>query len=170
MRLFVAVVPPPEVRAHLAAAVAPVRTAHPDLQWVPSERWHLTLAFYGEVADDDLPRVSRRVARAVRGVAPIGLSFAGAGRFGDRVLWVGVTGERERLRAVAEAAATDGRRYRPHLTVARVRRGGPPRDAAEALATYAGPPWTADEVRLVRSHLGPQPRHEPLQAWPLDAG
>jgi 2'-5' RNA ligase len=168
VRLFVAVAPPPPVVAHLAAAVAPVRAAHSDLQWVPSERWHLTLAFYGEVPDPDVPRASRRVARAVRGVAPIALSFAGSGRFGDRVLWVGVAGERDRLRALAAAVSTDGRPYRPHLTVARVRRGGAPHAAAEALASYDGPPWTAPEVRLVRSFVGPQPRHETLEAWPLE--
>ncbi|HEU5241008.1 MAG TPA: 2'-5' RNA ligase family protein, partial [Ornithinibacter sp.] len=35
--------------AHADAALAPVRAANPDLRWVPPERWHLTLAFYGEV-------------------------------------------------------------------------------------------------------------------------
>jgi RNA 2',3'-cyclic 3'-phosphodiesterase len=167
VRLFVAVGPPDDVLTHLAAAVDAVRADHPDLQWVPPQRWHLTLAFYGEVPDADVGRASRRVARAARGVAPIPLSFTGAGRFGDRVVWVGVAGDVDRLRSLAEAAAVERRPYRPHLTVARVRRGGDSRAAADALSSYAGPGWSADEVRLVRSWLGPQPRHETIGAWPL---
>lgn len=167
MRLFVAVVAPPEAVAHLAAALAPVQVRHPDLQWVPRERWHLTLAFYGEVPEAGLPRVRRRVARAARGAAALSLRFEGSGRFGDRVLWVGVAGQRGELRGLAADVATDGRPYRPHLTVARVRRDGRTRAAAAELATYVGPGWSAEQVRLVRSHLGPEPRHELLEAWPL---
>jgi 2'-5' RNA ligase len=97
------------------------------------------------------------------------LRFAGAGRFGDRVLWVGVQGDRDRLRALAGGLATDGRPYRPHLTLARVRPGADPRQAATMLAAYDGPGWRAVEVVLFRSHLGPKPTHEPLARWPLPA-
>jgi RNA 2',3'-cyclic 3'-phosphodiesterase len=167
VRLFVAVVPAAEAIGHLDRAAAPVRVACADLAWIPAERWHLTLAFYGEVADRELPRVERRGLRATKGVAGLDLHFAGAGHFGDRVLWVGVAGERDGLRALAGALATDGRPYRPHLTLARARGDGDPRPAATMLAPYDGPGWRAAEVVLFRSHLGPQPRHEPLARWPL---
>jgi 2'-5' RNA ligase len=171
VRLFVAVVPPAAVVQHLDAALVPVRAAHPGLGWVPCERWHLTLAFYGEVADADVARARTRVARAAKSVGPLDLRFTGSGRFGDRVLWIGVRGQRDELRALARDVDTDGRPYRPHLTVARARRNGiDPRDAAAMLATYEGPPWTAREVLLVRSYLGPRPRHEPVARWPLGDG
>jgi 2'-5' RNA ligase len=167
VRLFAAVVPPADAIAHLGAAVAPVREAHPDLAWIPSQRWHLTLAFYGEVPDGELPRLERRVSRAAKGATGLDLRFAGAGHFGDRVLWAGVQGDREDLRVLARALATDQRPYQPHLTLARVRHGADPRPAATILATYDGPGWRADEVVLFRSHLGPHPRHEALRTWPL---
>ena len=81
------------------------------------------------------------------------------------------------LRQLAARCAAAGRRvgievddkpYRPHVTVARPRQ--PPLDVSplvEAFAGHAGPPWLAGEVRLVRSHLGAQVRHEPLAAWRL---
>jgi RNA 2',3'-cyclic 3'-phosphodiesterase len=169
VRLFVALVPPVELRSHLDAAIGPVRVAHPQLQWVPSERWHLTLAFYGEVADGQLARVQRRIDRATRGAAALQLQLAGAGQFGGRVLWVGVQGQRSALRALARSVATDGRDYRPHLTVARVRRDADPRPAVAMLEGYGGPGWTAGDLLLVRSHLGPKPRHEPIGTWPLPA-
>jgi 2'-5' RNA ligase len=37
----------------------------------------------------------------------------------------------------------------------------------DALAGYQGPPFRVTEVELVRSHLGPDPRHEPVAAWSL---
>lgn len=175
LRLFVAVVPPAEAIDHLDRAAAPVRAAWPELRWIPTERWHLTLAFYGEVADGDVARIERRGLRARKGAVPLDLRFAGAGRFGDRVLWVGVQGERDGLRALATGLATDGRPYRPHLTVARARPGADsrpgadPRPAATMLAPYDGPGWRATEVVLFRSHLGPTPRHEPLTRYPLPA-
>jgi 2'-5' RNA ligase len=164
--LFVAVLPPAEAIDDLDRAAAPVRAAWPELRWIPTERWHLTLAFYGEVADGDVARIERRGSRATKGAA-LDLHLAGAGHFGDRVLWVGVQGDRDGLRALAAGLATDGRPYRPHLTVARARPGGDPRAAAALLAPYDGPGWRAAEVVLFRSHLGPKPTHEPLARWPL---
>jgi RNA 2',3'-cyclic 3'-phosphodiesterase len=166
----VAVVPPAEVIDHLDRAAAPVRAAWPELRWIPTKRWHLTLAFYGEVADGDLARTERRGLRATRRAVALDLRFAGAGHFGDRVLWVGVQGERDGLRALAAGLATDGRPYRPHLTVARARPGADPRPAATTLSPYEGPGWRAAEVVLFRSHVGPKPTHEPLARWPLPAG
>ena len=41
----------------------------------------------------------------------------------------------------------------------------------EALAGYAGAPWTAAEIHLIRSHLptavGGQPRYQVVGTWPL---
>jgi 2'-5' RNA ligase len=169
VRLFAAVVPPPEALGHLEGAVGPVRAQHPELQWVRAERWHLTLAFYGEVEERDVPRLRRRIERATREVAPLDLRLAGAGHFGGRVLWLGLQGRREELRGLARRVAVDGRPYRPHLTVARVRGAADPRPAVALLAAYDGPAWTAGELLLVRSHLGPKPRHEPIASFPLGA-
>jgi 2'-5' RNA ligase len=170
VRLFVAVRPPAEVLAHADAALAPERAAHPALRWVPPERWHLTLAFYGEVPDDkvaDADGVVGMVERRLRGHVPCALSFAGAGQFSRRALWLGVTGEVDVLRATARAVTFERRPYRPHLTVARLRGGVDAAEAVESLRTYAGPVWTAGTVHLVRSRLGPSPSYEDVASWTL---
>ena len=64
MRLFVAVQPPQNALKELDAAVAPLRSAWPDLRWAGQDRWHLTLAFLGEVADTRLDGLRERLARA----------------------------------------------------------------------------------------------------------
>ena len=230
MRAFVALIPPADVVGELADAVAPVRTAHPDLRWTPSAQWHLTLAFLGEVDEGVLPDLTARLARAARRHPPATLALAGGGRFGDRVLWTrvrlvprefrtppgefrvpprrvphpasascapgpaGSASRRGELRAwpgaprggvyalsrlagsVTAAArrsgvAFDDRPYRPHLTLARGREGADLRPAVVALSGFAGSPWTADALHLVRSRLGAGPggtaAHEIVETWPL---
>jgi 2'-5' RNA ligase len=67
--------------------------------------------------------------------------------------------------------AVDVRPYRPHLTLARGREGADLRPAVAALAGFAGSPWAADELHLVRSRLGAGPGgtavHEIVETWPL---
>jgi RNA 2',3'-cyclic 3'-phosphodiesterase len=181
VRLFVAVYPPPAALAHLDAALAPCTPDWPGLRWAPVEQWHLTLAFLGEVPDDRVDGLAERLARAAGRTPAMRLRLARFGAFPSarraRVCWAGVEGDVEPLRLLAARASAAARRagidvddkpYRPHLTLARPRR--PPLDVsglAAAVGDYAGPWWPADAVRLVRSHLGAQVRHESLAAWSL---
>jgi 2'-5' RNA ligase len=180
VRAFVALIPPAEVLAELEAAVAPLRAARPDLRWTPAAQWHLTLAFLGEIDEAVLPGLSERLSRAARRHPPPSLALAGGGRFGDRVLWTRVHGETDgvrRLAASVDAAArrcriaVDDRPYRPHLTLARGRDGTDLRPAVAVLAGFAGSPWTADALHLVRSRLGAGPggtaAHDVVETWLL---
>lgn len=168
MRLFVAVRPPAEALGHAAAAVAVVRAAQDGPRWVPPERWHLTLAFYGELPDREVAKVVDRLDRRLGDVADLALALTGAGAFSRRAVWLGVTGDVAPLRALARMVARDrGRPYRPHLTVARLRGDTDPTPAVAALSAYAGPGWTAGVVHLVCSQLGPSPTYEDIASWPL---
>lgn len=167
MRLFVALTPPPEAVEHAAAAVSAAHPAGPGLRWIPPERWHLTLAFYGEVPEANVDGVTARAARNLAGTAAFDLAFAGSGVFARRALWLGVDGDLPALRRTARAVAYDRRPYRPHLTVARLRGDADPGPAREALRAYAGPAWRADTVQLIRSHLGPHPAYQTLATFPL---
>ena len=53
------------------------------------------------------------------------------------------------------------------MTLARCRVPADLRQAVAGLSSYAGPAWTAAEIRLIRSTLGAQPRHETIGTWPL---
>jgi 2'-5' RNA ligase len=188
VRLFVAVDPPPEAVTHLRNAASPVRAALatelPGLRWVDPAQWHLTLTFCGDVEERIVERVTRRLERAAQRHPPLALSFRGGGSFPRAsragVLWVGVAGAVDGLRGVAastsaaarrEGIAVDDRRYRPHLTLARVSTPADLRSAVEALALYSGPAWTASEIHLVQSRLGAgegnRAVHERVATWPL---
>ncbi len=190
MRLFVALEISDAWRAAARAtlrAVSGALAADPpaarQLRPVDPALLHLTLRFAGEVDDG----VAARIERELRAVPPIDLELelAPAGTFGpaarSAVLWLGVGGDLDGLRGLAERVDAaveragpppDGGRFRPHLTLARVRR---PATAAQrraiAAAVVAAPPpdrapLRAVEVVLVRSHLGDrQPRYEVLSRY-----
>lgn len=181
MRLFVALTPPAEVIEELAARVAALRVLEPELRWSRPQQWHLTLAFLGEVGEESRAEFTRRLGKAAGRYAPLTLSFGGGGRFGHRVLWTRVHGERDRLRKLADTVraaarrsdlATEQRPYRPHLTLARATTAAADLSPlVDALAPYEGSTWTADELHLVHSRLGAGPGgtalHEPIRSWPL---
>jgi RNA 2',3'-cyclic 3'-phosphodiesterase len=148
MRLFVAVNLPAEVREAVAMAARPLVTAAPALAWVPPDQLHLTIKFLGECADDAQPAL----ADALDGVAERHRDFAldlrDVGAFPNfrrpRVVWMGVehAARLELLQHDVERACealgheVEGRPFRPHLTLARVRAPLPP-TSAQSLARAA---------------------------------
>jgi 2'-5' RNA ligase len=175
-RMFVALVPPDDAIEHLDEFLAPRREAA-AFRWASSAQFHVTLAFLGSVEDrrvDDLvERLGRAAARRTRFAARIagGGAFPNVGR--ARVLWAGLhldeRGETElgRLAVGARAAASragisvDGQRFRAHLTLARLGHPTEVTSWVRLLGSYAGPPWVADRVVLIESHLGEGPRRTP---------
>ncbi|GGJ96219.1 RNA 2',3'-cyclic phosphodiesterase [Pilimelia anulata] len=188
-RLFVAVDPTPPAAAHLAAAVADLDVGRAaargvNARPVPPERWHLTLAFLGDVPPADRPAVEEALwvgAAAWRSRArdPLVLHLAGGGTFGrgpSTILWAGVGGAAGELAHLARQLRValrrrrlpfDGKPFRPHLTLARPGTRLDPAPDVAALAAYAGPPWTPAAVHLYRSTPGPDPHYTRLSTTDL---
>jgi len=182
MRLFVAIALPAAAAGELDSAVAPLRLAWPELRWTGRDAWHLTLAFLGEVDEELIGKLGERLQRAAAHHARLSLSLGGAGAFPTaaraRVLWTGIRGDRRGLAALAASVAAgarragappaqEGRRYEPHLTLARCRAPADVQTLVATLGGFAGTPWTAGEIYLIRSRLQDQPRYETLGAWPM---
>ncbi|MDX3227327.1 RNA 2',3'-cyclic phosphodiesterase [Streptomyces sp. ME19-01-6] len=185
MRLFAAVLPPEAAIAELAARVGALRglPGADGLRWTERAGWHFTLAFFGQVDEEVLPALRERLARAAHRHPPHEVRLAGGGRFSDKVVWVGVEGDRATLGHLADSAEAGARRaglpmdrhrpYHPHLTLARCRGGADLRPYVAGLADFEGSAWTVAELSLVRSHpptpgvAGAQPRYEVVAAWPL---
>jgi RNA 2',3'-cyclic 3'-phosphodiesterase len=182
VRLFAAVALPNDVVSDLDAVVA----RHRDdlLTWTLPEQWHLTLAFYGQVEDTRVPDLKGRLTRAAKRYPRLSLALDGAGRFDERALWVGCSGDVAALRGIAKSVAAAGRRvgaasaddsfrFRAHVTLARTRRPVDLRPYVAALGAYRSRSWHVDAVSLVRSHLGAGPerrsRYEVLSTHPLGA-
>jgi RNA 2',3'-cyclic 3'-phosphodiesterase len=182
MRLFAAITPPADALAELDLMAAPLRPGRPELRWTSPDGWHVTLAFLGEVSDSILPALRPRLERAAHRHKALELSLGGSGAFSAaaraRVLWAGIHGDRAALAALAGSVAAgarragapppdERRRYRPHVTLARCQVPADMRPLVQALAGFAGTPWLATEVQLIRSHLEARPRYEIVGSWPL---
>ncbi|HEX9065861.1 MAG TPA: RNA 2',3'-cyclic phosphodiesterase [Streptosporangiaceae bacterium] len=185
MRLFVAVLPPPGALAELETAVAPLRSGWPALRWAGGERWHVTLAFLGEVAEEGqvLDNLGERLERAARRYEAMPLSIGHGGAFPSpkraQVLIAHVVAEDQaRLAALAASVAAgarragapppdEGRRYRPHLTLARSRQPADLRALVDSLSGFRGRTWRPGRVELIRSETGPRPRYVTIGTWPL---
>ncbi len=176
-----AVDPPAEARADLAAALAQVQGLPGEPRWTLPERWHLTLLFLGAVPDRQVPDLVAAVGPQVLAAPPGPLRLTGAGRFGSprrpQVAWIGLDGDVATLTDLARRLATQARRlrlevedrpFRPHLTVGRWRPGRPADGTViDRLAGYRGPEWPVREVRLLESHLGPKPTYDELAIWSI---
>jgi 2'-5' RNA ligase len=126
-RLFTAIEIPEALRLRLSLLRAAINGA----KWVQPDDMHITLRFAGDIE----PRTADDLADALAetSVAPFTVSIAGTGAFGGRdphVLWAGVEAGpelgalyRANERAVRIAGLPpDPREFRPHVTLARMRR------------------------------------------------
>ena len=133
MRLFLAINFPETVRREIATATASLRESAPELGWIAEDRMHLTLKFLGEQAESRVDALAAAMARTVAQHRELNMAVGGMGAFPNfrraRVVWMGVSPDPrlELLHHDVEVAfeavgcELEGRPFRPHLTLARVR-------------------------------------------------
>lgn len=160
MRLFLAINLPAEVRQAIATEVAaPLQAVAPQLSWVREAALHLTVKFLGEQPPEMVSKLTESLRIVSERNKVIEVAVGGVGAFPNfrrpRVVWVGVTPDPklELLHHDVESACEavglplDGRPFRPHLTLARVK----PR-AADAI-TLRRLAHAADDVAHVEEVL-----------------
>lgn len=135
IRAFLALDPPPDVLRSIADIQAALKKdIHGALSWVRPEGIHLTLKFFGAIAESDVDTIAAVVAGQTAGIRPLHLEAKGLGVFPGllrpRVLWIGIGGETARLtalqKAIDQGLAASGfpreeRPFRAHLTLARIK-------------------------------------------------
>ncbi len=176
IRLFVGLALPEDVRASLSGLCAGV----PGARWVPPENLHLTLRFIGEVPHDEADDIHDALM-TVR-TRRFELSLAGVNHFESggqaRQLWVGVekNPELEALHSRIESALVrmgrppEGRRFKPHVTLARLKDTPVGRLSGflAAHSLYRAGPLAIDHFTLFSSYLKSSgPLYEPEAEYPL---
>jgi len=165
IRLFAALAIPDDIAEHLAARQFGV----PDARWRPAETLHITLRFFGDMPENQAEDVASELARATS--APLTLTLNGVGAFGAGAdidaIWAGVEASPAlavlagRCEAAARRAGLkpDTRVYKPHVTLAYLRRPDPGRIAAwiQANSLLKSPAFTVSAFGLYSS-------------WPTSAG
>lgn len=123
LRLFVGIALPPELKLRLSLICAGV----PGARWVDAGNLHVTLRFIGEVDEATAGDIDAALARIRAAAFP--LTLAGVGHFGERNLWAGVEHNAALLHLhdkvesalVRAGLPPEGRRYAPHVTLARLK-------------------------------------------------
>jgi len=138
VRTFVAVEINDAIRARAGELIELLRGSGGDVKWVETQNLHLTLKFLGDVPSRNIPRVCDAVAGGAAEVEPFFVEVCGAGAFPTagrpRTVWLGVGDGLEEMIALHDRIQSplkklgfrpEHRRFHPHLTIGRVRRGGP---------------------------------------------
>ena len=129
-----------EIPADIGQSLASLRGGLPGARWIDPENYHLTLRFIGDVDG----ATARDFTAALGGIvaAPFELKLNGLGSFGGgrpRAIFAGIAPSEglEALRRANERAAREaglppeGRNFKPHVTLARLRGA-----RADAVAAY----------------------------------
>jgi 2'-5' RNA ligase len=147
-----------------------MREAVPDaaVSWGRPENIHLTMKFFGNVDQAKAPVISSALARVVNDFSTIEIVVGGTGVFPrpsrPQVLWIGLddpSGALSNLqRRLEDECAREGfskedRAFRPHLTIARVRKPQNANRLAEAhlRMEFRAVEIVLNELVLFRSEL-----------------
>jgi len=127
MRLFVGLALPLSLKVRLA----PLMAGLPGAKWVPPENLHITLRFVGEATERDAALLDEALFSIERPAFELQVSGCGifAQRRGPEAVWIGVaaTPPLVDLQAAVERAAVragfapEEKRFRPHITLARLK-------------------------------------------------
>ena len=142
IRAFIAIELPPELKKEFEELETQLKkNSPPVIKWIEPGSIHITLKFLGETSDAILDDLILAMEESVVGVSPFKLDVRQLGAFPgvDRpqVIWVGVSGEMEKLKQLQKnleknteqlGFKRESRTFSPHLTLGRVRDGARPDD------------------------------------------
>lgn len=135
MRLFVAINFSQSIRDRIWEATGSLRNEAFPVRWVDPQLLHLTIKFVGSVRPDHVPALKTAVTGLASRTCRFSMSITGVGGFPTpkepHTIWLGCEGvptlellqhdvERE---CAALGFPLEGRPFRPHITLGRVRKG-----------------------------------------------
>lgn len=174
MRLFISLTLPDEALDEIAA----LQDRMPKGRMVPPENLHLTLAFLGDCDDTEAEAAHDAIALLRAPALSIGLTAPAiyGGKHGQAVALEAEGGAplhelHDRLRGKLRGAglAVERRRFRPHVTLARLPGRADASGCLDALVGVKLGPFPCDRVVLFESVLHPDGAvHEPLAVRALD--
>jgi 2'-5' RNA ligase len=170
MRLFVAVPLPSPAFEEAGAMLRSLSTLDWPVRWVRDDGLHITLKFFGEVTSDRLDAIEEMLQFATAGMPPMELVLSGGGAFPSserpRVLRLEVSAGpdlellQDRIERGSEPIGfpPEGRPFRPHITLGRVREGHrlPVGAMRQLEALPGGSRFLADRVVLYESRQTPR--------------
>jgi len=183
MRLFIALPFAPPVKQRLGEIIAEFKQFDEPVRWVKADNIHLTLRFLGETEEKLVPRLQEMITTIAPRYQSVEANFSTLGAFPNlrrpRVIWVGLTDLPEHLFALADEIEQkirqlgfkpEHRRFKPHVTLGRVKRDRQVRVLPAEIERYPMEPIAVrlDTLTLFKSTLTPDgPIYEALTACSL---
>jgi len=173
LRTFLAVELPSTLQSAIGQNIRTVKREMPSLSWSKPENLHINLKFFGDTTESQVDQIRLAVEPAISHVSPFELEFKRFGVFPDtrspRVLWIGLSGAFDSLTALAGCVGQavvplgfpeEDRPFRPHLTVARVKKDHHAVGRTlDTLGVFAEPfpcgSFSVERVSLFKSDLRP---------------
>ena len=133
IRAFIAIEVPPQAKNQLKSVADALGSLDLDARRAPISSIHLTLRFLGNVEESRVTGLGDAIRRCAQQVSPFSLAVRNLGAFPSRkrprVVWAGVAGDGdlERLHQLLELELQqlgfdrDKKRFRPHLTLLRLK-------------------------------------------------
>jgi 2'-5' RNA ligase len=170
MRLFIAVPVSGVVKEEVRKVIDDFPVENPPWRWIPVENYHLTLRFLGETDAGMISPIGESVEGVVSEISPFEISFGPFGAFPSmrrpRVVFFKVDSGVEELSNMAHLLEREmrelgfkeeKRKFRAHLTLARIRRSLPRAVKIEMESVPPLPPkarQSVGNVVLMESILG----------------
>jgi 2'-5' RNA ligase len=184
-RIFLAVDAEPD-----EAYISEIRRIKPELadekiRWVPPGNYHITLNFFGDTAAGTELQLIEMLSEFAQGQQPFSFSLGPLSFFKQgkepRVLFIDVlnAGKLEelvdnlRLALVGHGFAKAEKPFRPHLTIARMKKTGNKAHLMEVVSRseeFPGQIIRVDKIVLYESILKPEgPVYKPIRSFNLNA-
>lgn len=180
LRAFLALPLASSFQVEVTPLVERLKRECPWIRWVSPSEIHVTLHFFGSIGREAVSKISSSVTPVTDRTKPFNLFLQNLGAFPSwnraRVIWVGLGGEVEALRALQHSLEgcfrksgfpCEERSFKAHLTLGRIRE---PRALPgwQDFAFGPTPARAAREIVLFQSQLSPEGTHyEALAAYPL---
>jgi 2'-5' RNA ligase len=176
VRLFIALELTPVVRQSVQQTLEDIRHhfSSRSVRWVPPQNIHLTMKFLGDTDISQIEAVSDGLHQAIANFGTLEIDVADIGCFPNakrpRIIWLGLNDRSGHLMAVRDSIETqiaplgfptEKRKFSPHLTVGRMRRGMESRQLSDIGQTVSRlkvghvDTWTSEFVSLIQSELLP---------------
>lgn len=175
-RFFLGIAVPPDRCGEALVRVEDQLAEELDVKrWYTPEQFHLTTHFLGELTDDQVASLLERISLDVQQFAPFSLQLDRVGSFPQaKVVWCGVGGDLAALHRLYDVLTVPLRsfgadrflhdRFRPHITLGRLRTADSAWQPADFTDLFAGARWDVTSIHLFESvSAGAAGPHYPIR-------
>lgn len=172
IRAFVALKLPENIISSIKKIQEDLKLYRFPVRWVRPEKMHLTIKFFGEIAESDIKNIGAAMNNCAGSYAPLSLSAKGVGVFPGiahpRVIWAGISGEASLLFDLRNALENrfeeigfkkEDRPFKGHLTLGRFRErvdSGKLIEALRKFQSFESEIFVAEKIYLYKSDLSPE--------------